>query len=44
MVRNEYVRFGGHVDVQVSYKVLGLTVPKKALILHNLTCYLDGLF
>jgi hypothetical protein len=21
-VRNEYVRFGGHVDIEVSYKIL----------------------
>jgi hypothetical protein len=22
MVRNEHVRFGGHVDIEVSYKIL----------------------
>jgi hypothetical protein len=27
---NECVRFGGHVDIQISYKILGLEVPKKA--------------
>jgi ABC-type phosphate transport system ATPase subunit len=26
MVRNEYVRFGGHVDIKVSYKILHLDV------------------
>jgi hypothetical protein len=25
-VRNEYVRFGGHVDIEVSYKILQLDV------------------
>jgi hypothetical protein len=26
MVRNEYVRFGGHVDIEVRYKILRLDV------------------
>jgi hypothetical protein len=29
MVRNESVRFGGHVDIEVSYKILQLNVLKK---------------
>jgi hypothetical protein len=29
---NEWVRFGGHVNIQVSYKILRLEVLKKALI------------
>jgi hypothetical protein len=28
-IRNKCVRFGGHVDIQVSYKILRLEVPKK---------------
>jgi hypothetical protein len=28
-VRNECVRFGGHVDIEVSYKILRLDVLKK---------------
>jgi hypothetical protein len=31
MVRSEYARFGGHVGVQVSYKILRLEVQKKSL-------------
>jgi hypothetical protein len=36
MVWNECIRFGGHVNIQFSYKILWLEVPKKAPILHNL--------
>jgi hypothetical protein len=43
MVRNECVRFGGHINIQVSYKILWLEVLKKALILHNPTCFQEGL-
>jgi hypothetical protein len=28
MVRNECIRFGGHVDIEVSYKILQLDVCK----------------
>jgi hypothetical protein len=35
MVRNEYLRFGVYVDIQVSYKVLQLEIPKEVLILHQ---------
>jgi hypothetical protein len=28
-VRNEYTRFGGHVDIEVSYKILQLEILKK---------------
>jgi hypothetical protein len=42
MVRNEFVRFGGHVDLQVIYKILWSKVPKKAPILHNLPCFQGG--
>jgi hypothetical protein len=43
-VRNECVRFGGHVDIQVSYKILQLKVSKKVPILHNPPCFQKGLF
>ena len=29
MVRNEHLRFGGHVDIEVSYKIVRLDVLKK---------------
>jgi hypothetical protein len=39
MVRNECVRFGGHVDIEVSYKILRLDVLKETQNLHNLSCF-----
>jgi hypothetical protein len=39
MVRNECVRFGGHVDIEVSYKILWLNVLKETSILHILSCF-----
>jgi hypothetical protein len=39
IVRNECVRFGGHVDIEVSYKILRLDVPKETTILHNLSYF-----
>jgi hypothetical protein len=44
MVRNECIRFGGHVDIGVSYKILGLDILKETLILYNLSCFEEGLF
>jgi hypothetical protein len=38
-VRNEYVRFGGHVDIEVSYKILQLDVRKETPILQNLSSF-----
>jgi hypothetical protein len=38
------VKFGGYVCIQVNYKILQFEVPKKALILHNLPCFQEGLF
>jgi hypothetical protein len=32
MVRNECIRFGGHVGIQVNYKILQLEVQEKAPI------------
>jgi hypothetical protein len=39
MVRNERVRSGGYVDIEVRYKILRLDVLKKSQILHNLSCF-----
>jgi hypothetical protein len=36
---SQMVRFGGYVNIQVSYKILWLEVLKKALILHNLESF-----
>jgi hypothetical protein len=36
MVRNESVIFGRHIDIEVSYKILQLEVPKLVPILHYL--------
>jgi hypothetical protein len=34
MVRNESVRFGKHIDIEVSYKILWLEIQKLVLILY----------
>jgi hypothetical protein len=39
MVRNESVRFGKHIDIEVSYKILQLEIPKLILILHYSACF-----
>jgi hypothetical protein len=39
MVRNESVRFGGNVDIEVSYKILQLEVLKESLILDASPCF-----
>jgi hypothetical protein len=39
MVRNECVRFGGHVDIEFSYKILQLDLLKKAPILDTSPCF-----
>jgi hypothetical protein len=39
MVRNECVRFGGHVDIKVSYKILWLDVLKETPSLQNPPCF-----
>jgi hypothetical protein len=44
MVKNENVRFGRHIDIEVSYKILWLGIPKLVLILHYLACFQKGLF
>jgi hypothetical protein len=38
-VWNECVRFGGHVDIEVSYKIIQLNVLKETQNLHNLSCF-----
>jgi hypothetical protein len=38
-VRNECVRFGGHVDIEVSYKIIWLNVLKETQNLYNLSCF-----
>jgi hypothetical protein len=37
--RNECVRFGGHVDIEVSYKILRLDVLKETPSLKNPPCF-----
>jgi hypothetical protein len=44
MVRNESVRFGRHIDIEVSYKILQLEIPKLVQILHYSACFQKGLF
>jgi hypothetical protein len=38
-VKNECVRFGGHVDIEVSYKILQLEVLKESSILDASPCF-----
>jgi hypothetical protein len=38
-VRNKCVRFGRHVDIEVSYKILWLEALKEAPILLNSPCF-----
>jgi hypothetical protein len=44
MVWDKCVGFGGHINIQVNYKILQLEASKKAQILHNLPCFQEGLF
>jgi hypothetical protein len=44
MVRNECLRFGVHIDIQVSYKILWLEIPKVVLILYQPLGFEEGLF
>jgi hypothetical protein len=43
MIWNECVRLGGHINIQISYKILWLEVSMKAPILHNVLCIQQGL-
>jgi hypothetical protein len=38
-MRIKYVRFGEHVNIEVSYKILQLNVLKELPILYNLSCF-----
>jgi hypothetical protein len=42
MVRNGSVRFSRHIDIEVSYKILQLEVPKLVPILHCPACFQRG--
>ena len=44
MIRNERVRSGRHIDMEVSYKILWFKIPKLVLILHYLSYFQKGLF
>jgi hypothetical protein len=39
MVKNECVRFGGNVDIEVSYKILRIDVLKKTPSLQDPPCF-----
>jgi hypothetical protein len=39
MIRSECVRFGEHVGIEVSYKILWLEVLKKSPILNTSPCF-----
>jgi hypothetical protein len=43
-VGNESMRFGRYIDIEVSYKILQVEVPKLVPILHYLACFQKGLF
>jgi hypothetical protein len=38
-IRNECTRFGGHVNIEVSYKILQLETLNEAPILFNSPCF-----
>jgi hypothetical protein len=44
ILRNENVNFGRHTDIEVSFKILQLEIPKLVLILHYTACFQKGLF
>jgi hypothetical protein len=39
MVKNESVRFGGHIGIEVSYRILRLEVLKESPILDTSPCF-----
>ena len=43
MVRNECVRFSGHVCIKISYKILWLEILKGTPSLHSPPCFEQGL-
>jgi hypothetical protein len=42
--RNESVRFGRHIDIEINYKILQLEIPKLIPIFHYPTCFQKRLF
>jgi hypothetical protein len=36
MSKNECIRYGGHINIQVIYKISKLEIPKKAPILYTI--------
>jgi hypothetical protein len=42
MVRNESVRSGRYIDIEVSYKILWFEIPKLVLILHYPSAFKRG--
>jgi hypothetical protein len=44
MVRSETVRFGRQIEIEFSYKILQLQIPKLVSILHYWACFQKGLF
>jgi hypothetical protein len=44
MVRNESVRFGRHIDIEVSYKILQFEVPKNVPIYKIHLAFSRGCF
>jgi hypothetical protein len=44
MLKNEFQRFGELVDIQISYKILQLKIPKDVFILHQPPSFQEGLF
>jgi hypothetical protein len=44
MVRNESVRFGRHVDIEVSYKILQLEIPKNVPFCKTHLAFSRGYF
>jgi hypothetical protein len=44
MVKNESVKFGRHIDIEATYKILWLEVRKLVPILHYPAFFQKGLF
>ena len=44
LIKSENLRFGGHVEIQIKYKILHLEIPKRTSTLKNLICFEERLF
>jgi hypothetical protein len=44
IIRKKCLRFGVHVDIQVSYKILQLEILKESFILHHCLAFKKGYF